>query len=265
MANTFELIASSTVGSGGAASIDFTSIPSTYTDLCVKFSIRTTRTGSTEDAVRIQFNGSGGTAYTSRILYGSGSGAGSTSYTSAAQTVSFSADSADATASTFGNGEMYIPNYAGSNNKSTSSDLVSENNATAATAGLNAGLWASSAAINQVTLTANSGSTIVQYSTAYLYGIRNSQPYPTYLRRNTMTESTRPTRIEINCETGIESIIELTDAEIAQMEADRVAAEARKAEEDAAAQALADLKASAKAKLVAGQPLTAEEADTLVI
>jgi len=80
-----------------------------------------------------------------------------------------------------------------------------------------------------------------------------------------MTESTRPTRIEINCETGIESIIELTDAEIAQMEADRVAAEARKAEEDAAAQALADLKASAKAKLVAGQPLTAEEADTLVI
>ena len=80
-----------------------------------------------------------------------------------------------------------------------------------------------------------------------------------------MTESTRPTRIEINCETGIESIIELTDAEIAQMEADRVAAEARKAEEDAAAQALADLKASARAKLVAGTPLTEEEAATLVI
>jgi membrane protein involved in colicin uptake len=76
---------------------------------------------------------------------------------------------------------------------------------------------------------------------------------------------TRPTRIEINCETGVESIIELTDAEIAQMEADRVAAEARKAEEDAAAKALADLKASAKAKLIAGTPLTAEEADTLVL
>jgi len=58
-----------------------------------------------------------------------------------------------------------------------------------------------------------------------------------------------PTRIEINCETGIESIIELTDAEIAQMEADRVAAEARKAEEEAAAQAAADAKASAQAKL----------------
>ena len=80
-----------------------------------------------------------------------------------------------------------------------------------------------------------------------------------------MTESNRPTRIEVNCETGIESIIELTDAEIAQMEADRVAAEARKAEEDAAAQALADLKASARAKLVSGEKLTAEEAATIIL
>jgi len=74
-----------------------------------------------------------------------------------------------------------------------------------------------------------------------------------------------PTRIEIDCSTGIESIIELTDAEVTQMEAERVAAEARKAEEDAKSAALADLKASAKAKLIAGKPLTAEEADTLVL
>jgi hypothetical protein len=76
---------------------------------------------------------------------------------------------------------------------------------------------------------------------------------------------TRPTRIEVNCETGVESIIELTDAEVAQMEADAQAAEARKVEEDAAAQALTDLKMSARAKLVAGTPLTTEEAATLVI
>ena len=67
-----------------------------------------------------------------------------------------------------------------------------------------------------------------------------------------------PTRIEINCTTGEESIIELTDAEIAQMEADCVAAEARKAEEDAAAKAVADAKASAQAKLSA-LGLTADE------
>jgi hypothetical protein len=67
-----------------------------------------------------------------------------------------------------------------------------------------------------------------------------------------------PTRIEINCTTGEESIIELTDAEVAQMEADAQAATARKAEEDAAAQASADTKASAQAKLTA-LGLTADE------
>jgi hypothetical protein len=68
----------------------------------------------------------------------------------------------------------------------------------------------------------------------------------------------RPTRIEINCTTGVESIIELTDAEIAQMEADAVVYAARKAEEDAAAQAVAEAKASGQAKLAA-LGLTADE------
>jgi hypothetical protein len=69
---------------------------------------------------------------------------------------------------------------------------------------------------------------------------------------------TNPTRIEINCETGVESIIELTDAEVAQMQADAAAAATRQAEEDAAAEAAADAKASAQSKLAA-LGLTAEE------
>ena len=77
--------------------------------------------------------------------------------------------------------------------------------------------------------------------------------------------TTRPTRIEMNCETGVETVIELTDAEIAQMEETRAAAEVEEAAREAAATALANLKASAKAKLIAGKPLTAEEADTLVL
>ena len=67
-----------------------------------------------------------------------------------------------------------------------------------------------------------------------------------------------PTRIEIDCSTGIESIIELTDAEVAELAVQAAEAEARKAEEDAAAQAAADAKASAQAKLAA-LGLTAEE------
>jgi hypothetical protein len=68
----------------------------------------------------------------------------------------------------------------------------------------------------------------------------------------------RPTRIEVDCSTGIESIIELTDAEIAQAEADAAAYAVRKAEEDAKATAEAEAKASAQAKLAA-LGLTAEE------
>lgn len=76
---------------------------------------------------------------------------------------------------------------------------------------------------------------------------------------------TRPTRIEINCTTGVESIIELTDAEIEQRAVDAAAETVRREEEDAAKAALAALKTSARTKLVAGTPLTEEEAATLVI
>ena len=74
-----------------------------------------------------------------------------------------------------------------------------------------------------------------------------------------------PTHVEINCETN--EVIErpLTAEEIAQQEADLAASAAQRAEEEAAAQALTDPKASARAKPVAGTPLTEEEAATLVI
>jgi hypothetical protein len=76
---------------------------------------------------------------------------------------------------------------------------------------------------------------------------------------------TTPTKVIVDCSTGEETILPLTAEEIAQMEADALAFAAQQEEAAQAAEALAALKASAKAKLIAGQPLTAEEADTLVI
>jgi hypothetical protein len=73
------------------------------------------------------------------------------------------------------------------------------------------------------------------------------------------------TAIEVNCTTGEVTERQLTAEEIAQQEADALAAAAQQEEAAQAATALAALKASAKAKLISGQPLTAEEADTLVI
>jgi hypothetical protein len=69
---------------------------------------------------------------------------------------------------------------------------------------------------------------------------------------------TKPTRLEINCETGEQSVIELTDAEIAQMEIDQANAEADRAAREAEAEAKAAAKAAAQAKLAA-LGLTADE------
>ena len=73
------------------------------------------------------------------------------------------------------------------------------------------------------------------------------------------------TAIEVNCETGEVIERQLTAEEIAQREADAIVFAEQKAEEEAADFAKAELKASAKTKLMAGLPLTAEEADVLVI
>jgi hypothetical protein len=75
----------------------------------------------------------------------------------------------------------------------------------------------------------------------------------------------RPTKVVIDCATGERQILELTDEEIAEREAMAVAAEAERIAQEEAAAALQALKDSAKAKLIAGEPLTAEEADTLVL
>jgi hypothetical protein len=170
MPNTFTLIASYTVGASPVTSIDFSSISSSYTDLCFKISARITRSGYVGDIMNISFNGTS-TNESSRRLEGNGSSASSASNS---LLLAYQASTTDATASTFGNAELYIPNYAGSNYKSASNDGVSENNSTTAYAGFAANLWSNTAAINQVTFTPDSGSNFVQYSTIYLYGVKNA-------------------------------------------------------------------------------------------
>jgi hypothetical protein len=173
MATTYEAIATVTVGSGGAANIEFTSIPQTYTDICIKLSARSDR-ASWLDYLYVRFNGSSATNYSDRYILGYGTTVESASHSSAAQLYMVAITGDTATASTFGNGEIYIPNYAGSTNKSVSTDLVLENNSASNNSlSLNAGLWSQTAAISSVTLSNQYGN-FVQYSTATLYGIKNS-------------------------------------------------------------------------------------------
>lgn len=170
MANTFVKIASVTVGSGGASTIDFTSIPNTYTDLCLKVSARKTTTGGSN--LQMQFNGST-SGYLQRTLIGNGSTVAS--YNDNSEIGFMYVTTSSETANTFNSTDIYLPNYAGSNNKSVSIDSVTENNASGANATLTAALWSTSSAINRVYLQiANGGGVFAQYSTATLYGIKNS-------------------------------------------------------------------------------------------
>ena len=167
MPNTYTLIASNTV-STAVASVTFSSIAATYTDLLVKTS---SRQSDNNNLLYITFNGSS-SSYTNRRLYGDGATAssdtGGTAFFNPTATVSNSN-----TAHTFGTLDMYIPNYTSANYKSVSIDSATENNATTAYAMLDAGLWSNTAAITSITFTAVAAN-LVQYSTFYLYGIKNS-------------------------------------------------------------------------------------------
>ena len=166
MATTFTLISTVTL-STATSSFDFTAIPSTYTDLVLKISTRETSASITANCY-LKFNAST-TGYTDRLLYGTGSATGS--LTTSTTGIFYWYNVGDsATASTFSNTEIYIPNYASSNQKSVSIDCTAENNGTQGYTTFDAGIWTGTAAINQITITPSSGN-FKTYSSASLYGI----------------------------------------------------------------------------------------------
>jgi len=165
-----------TVPSGGASSIEFGSasnpIPQTYTDLVIVYSARTNSGAGTDEAY-LTFNNNNSN-YSWKMLVGDGSNTpisingGDTTSIAGMQI-----PGGTSTASTFSNGQIYISNYAGSNNKSVSSESVQENNQTTAYIKLVAGMWSNSNPIISAKLSGTAGS-FVEHSTATLYGITSA-------------------------------------------------------------------------------------------
>lgn len=168
MAVTYKLIETVTVGAGGSASITFSSIPQTYTDLVLVSSLRST-SASNDLAMTLAFNGSTSN-FTSRYLYGNVPAGTAVSGSNAFYHGNM--NGAGSTASVFTSTSLYIPNYTGSTNKSYSVDNTMENNSTTSYPFLVAGLWSVTSAITSVTIT--NASNFAQYSSASLYGIKNS-------------------------------------------------------------------------------------------
>jgi hypothetical protein len=176
MSITFVKIASVTLSSA-AANIDFTSIPATYTDLCLKFSVRSTANdvgGSIPSDVNVYLNNST-TGYSEKMLY-TDNGTSVASVTTSGGLLNWTGvqNSNSNTASTFSNCELYIANYAGSENKNMASDAAKENlSAGSIQLRLVASRWSNSAAITSVKLVPDYGNFAI-YSSAILYGIKSS-------------------------------------------------------------------------------------------
>ena len=170
MPSTYQLI-SSNVLSSAAATVTFSAIPSTYTDLVFRVSVRNSLT---QEDMLLTINNDGSSLYSRVQLRGSGTAA--TSSINSAQT-SIKLENAVVgsgyTANTFSNHEIYIPNYTVSQNRQISSNAVIENNGTEAFVVAHAGLYRSTTAITRIDLIASSG-TFVSGSSFYLYGIKNS-------------------------------------------------------------------------------------------
>ena len=166
MPSTYTLI-SSNVLTSSAASVTFSAIPSTYTDLVLRCSVRCdqasgnlalTLNGSTSNFSYTRLRGDGSAAASFRSTFNYFGNINGTAHTS----------------NTFTNAEVYLPNYQVSANKPMSSFTAQEDNATSAYITAVANLWSNTAAITSVTVNEYSGYNFVSGSSFYLYGIKNS-------------------------------------------------------------------------------------------
>jgi hypothetical protein len=173
MAFTFSKLATVAVGSGGSSTIEFTNIPQNYKDLCVKLSLRSDRSGVQSTGFNLYaFNNDTGSTLSRKWILGESLTPSSAAGTAASIMQIASIPAATATANTFANIEINIPNYNSSKLKSINIDTVSEDNSSTGYLLFHtATLWNNISPITSMKFYANSGN-LVQYSTATLYGIR---------------------------------------------------------------------------------------------
>jgi hypothetical protein len=175
MAFTHSKLAEVTVGAGGAAAINFDNIPQNYDDLIIKISGRDNRDSQVLDDIRIQVNNIASASYSTLRIAGFGSSgvAAGEALNVAEAAVGFVTGNT-ATASAFGNTEIYLPNYTSNIAKTGSIDGVSENNGTVSGVVFNALFINTTSPISSVQLKPFSTFATIfnQHTTAYLYGVK---------------------------------------------------------------------------------------------
>ena len=158
MTVTYNKIATNTLGSA-AASVTFSSISGTYTDLVLIVAGITT---SGTQAVAVQVNGDTGSNYSRIILFGNGTSP--SAFTSSSQT---SAELGVLDATTQGNTIYHFMNYS---NATTYKTFLARGNVSSEQVRAGVGLWRSTFAITSITVSV--GTTFATGCTFTLYGIK---------------------------------------------------------------------------------------------
>jgi len=171
--SSYDSIATVTSGSGGISSASFTSIPSTYSHLQIRF-IATTN-DSNYNAALIRFNSDSGANYSWRAMYGSASGVGSEGGYSdtAIRTISIGGTTQG---SAFTLSIVNILDYKSTSKNKSSRWITGQDSNGAGYGQQGSGLWMNNTtAITSITITPITGGAVFrEYSSFALYGIKGA-------------------------------------------------------------------------------------------
>jgi hypothetical protein len=167
----YDSIATVTVGAGGSSSITFSSIPSTYQHLQVRYMPRIS-TSDTAENTWLQFNGDTGSNYAYHFLDGNGSSASSGAGTSQTRILAGRAGAANSGSNIFGANVLDILDYANTNKYTTARILGGIDRNGDGNIRLDSGLWMNTAAVTSLTISPTTANNFVQYSSFALYGIK---------------------------------------------------------------------------------------------
>jgi hypothetical protein len=165
----FESIATVTVGSGGAANVEFTSIPASFTHLQIRGIIR--RTSGSYDVDTFQFNGDTGTNYSWHNLYADSTSVGANqgaNFTSCYGLVTLATTSG---ANIFGAVIVDILDYANTNKYKTSRGMAGIEDNSTGYPWNHSSNWRNTNAITSIKFTPAAGN-YAQYTSFALYGVK---------------------------------------------------------------------------------------------
>ena len=159
--NTYEAIATTTLGSP-TATVTFSSITGTYTDLVLIFS---GSNATSNNGLRLRFNSDSSTNYSSTYVYGDGS--------TATSSLGSSTTGGQIAVDIGSSQSMCVANIMNYSNATTYKTFIGRGSSAANYADANVSLWRNTAAITSVTVLLGAGtSNFSTGSTFSLYGIK---------------------------------------------------------------------------------------------